>query len=214
MQYAQLNEALDQATQLDANANIEWDDRNYCTAAALVRDGKAEQFRVVLLTATDPTPINPATHIVTRDGCEKVGNEWRYKWVVTAKSPEEIANNLLQAKAAKRLEINLWRATANQTYFTHQGKQVACDQLSRSDIDGVGNNISLTGNFPAGFPNAWKAMDNTYIMLPTIASFKDMYGSMTQQGTVNFARSQTLKAAVDAATTVEQLAVITWNEED
>lgn len=113
-------------------------------------------------------------------------------------------------KIAKNNQINTWRAEANQTYFTHQGKRIACDQLSRSDIDAVAANISLTGAFPAGFPGAWKAIDNTYIMLPNIAAFKLMYESMTLQGTTNFGQSQSLKATLAAATTVEQINAIIW----
>ena len=118
---------------------------------------------------------------------------------------------LATAKAAKNAQINLWRAEANQTYFTHQGKQIACDQLSRSDIDAVAGSISLTGAFPAGFPGAWKATDNTYLALPDVASFKAMYGSMTLQGTINFGKSQDLKAALTAATTLAQVNAITWS---
>ncbi len=114
------------------------------------------------------------------------------------------------AKLAKNAQINLWRAAANQSTFSHLGKVIACDALSRSDIDAVAGSIALTGAFPAGFPNAWKAADNSLLMLPDVAAFKAMYASMTLQGTVNFGRSQTLKAAVAAASTVDQVNAITW----
>lgn len=117
---------------------------------------------------------------------------------------------LTEKKKAKDNEINQWRAKANSTTFNHAGKVVACDALSRSDIDAVAGSISLNGAFPVGFPNAWKAVDNTYIPLPDIAAFKAMYGSMTLQGTINFGHSQDLKAAVQAATTVEEVEAIVW----
>ena len=120
------------------------------------------------------------------------------------------AQEIAAAKSAKNAQINQWRATANQTTFPHGGKQIACDQLSRSDIDAVANSIALTGAFPAGFPGAWKAVDNTYIMLPNVDAFKAMHASMTAQGTINFGHSQELKAALAAATTVEQLTAIVW----
>ena len=125
-------------------------------------------------------------------------------------TPEELAAQLVAVKAAKNLQINLWRAAANQSHFTYAGKQIACDALSRSDIDAVANSIALTGAFPAGFPGAWKAMDNTYISLPDVAAFKAMFASMTLQGTINFGHSQDLKAALAAATTVEQIDAIVW----
>lgn len=123
---------------------------------------------------------------------------------------EELANALVAAKTAKNQQINLWRAIANQTTFPHAEKLIAVDALSRSDIDAVANSIALTGAFPAGFPNAWKATDNSYIMLPDVEAFKAMHASMTMQGTLNFGRSQTLKATLAAATTLEQVNAITW----
>lgn len=120
------------------------------------------------------------------------------------------AANLATAKAAKNAQINAWRAQANQTHFTHLGKQIACDALSRSDIDAVAGSVSLSGAFPVGFPGAWKAMDNTFLLLPDVAAFKALYASMTQQGTINFGQSQSLKATLAAATTHAQVNAILW----
>ena len=125
-------------------------------------------------------------------------------------TPAELAAQLAQAKVDKNTQINGWRAAANQSHFTYAGKQIACDALSRSDIDAVAGSIALTGAFPVGFPNAWKAMDNTYISIPDVATFKAMYAAMTLQGTVNFGHSQTLKTQLASATTVEQVNAIVW----
>ena len=122
----------------------------------------------------------------------------------------EEANALPNAKIAKNADINQWREDANLTSFPHLGKVVSCDNLSRSDIDGVAGNIALFGTFPAGFPGAWKATDNSYIMMPTIQEFKDMYASMTAQGSENFAHSQSLKTALAAATTQAEIDAIVW----
>jgi hypothetical protein len=118
--------------------------------------------------------------------------------------------DLAALKAAKNEQINAWRAAANMSTFPHAGKQIACDALSRSDIDGVANNISLSGGFPAGFPMAWKATDNTFIELADVDAFKDMYTSMTAQGTENFNHAQALKALLAAAGTPEEIAAIEW----
>ena len=125
-------------------------------------------------------------------------------------TPEELVVQLTAAKTAKNLQINDWRAAANRTSFPHAGKNIACDELSRSDIDAVAGEITLNEAFPAGFPMAWKATDNTYIGLPNLAAFKAMYSSMTLQGTVNFGHSQDLKTALASATTIEQVDAITW----
>jgi hypothetical protein len=118
--------------------------------------------------------------------------------------------NISALKVRKSLEINAWRAAANMSTFPHAGKLFACDSLSRSDIDGVANHISLLGTFPQDFPGAWKAVDNTYLPLPDIEAFKAMYSSMTTQGTANFTRSQELKALLEQATTPEEISALMW----
>ncbi|MDN4052914.1 DUF4376 domain-containing protein [Massilia sp. YIM B02763] len=121
--------------------------------------------------------------------------------------------NIDMLRAAKNNEINAWRSAANLATFPHAGKLISCDELSRSDIDGVANNIALFGEFPAGFPGGWKATDNTMIPLPDVDAFRAMYASMTAQGAANFNRAQELKAQLAAASTPEAIAAITWSDE-
>lgn len=133
-------------------------------------------------------------------------------------TPEEIAEvearvaasaySVAADKLTLNAEINTWRAAINYTTFPHAGKFIACDVLSRSDIDAVANHIALFGTFPASFPGAWKTTDNTLIMQPTIADFKAMFTSMTTQGTANFNQSQTWKASTNSATTRAELDAI------
>ena len=159
---------------------------------------------------------NTTTHTLLEGGtlpADFMGGQYTHiagVWAYTTAGQAAADAVLATLKTAKNLQINLWRAVANQTYFTHLGKQVACDELSRSDIDAVAGSISLSGVFPAGFPGAWKAMDNSYIMLPDVAAFKAMYTSMTTQGTVNFGKSQTLKTQLAAATTAAQVNALVW----
>lgn len=140
--------------------------------------------------------------------------------VVRDATQEEVAEiearaqvDVATVRAEKNAQINAWRAAANLATFPHAGKQIACDELSRSDIDGVANNIALFGEFPAGFPGAWKATDNTMIPLPDVDAFRAMYASMTAQGAANFNRAQELKAQLAAASTPEAIAAITWSDE-
>jgi hypothetical protein len=129
---------------------------------------------------------------------------------MTAEEIAEIAPNLEDLRAAKRQKINEWRASSNLSTFPYAGKVISCDALSRSDIDGVANNIALRGAFPDGFPGGWKAIDNTMIPLPDVDAFKAMYDSMTAQGTENFNHAQELKAMLAAASTPEEIAAIEW----
>ena len=115
------------------------------------------------------------------------------------------------AKAEKRRAINAARLQATYSSFTFQGHEIACDQLSRSDIDGVNGTVATTGALPVDFPGHWKTKANDYVPIPDVATWNGFYAAMVAQGTANFARSQQLKAQVEAATTVEQVdAIPSW----
>ena len=117
---------------------------------------------------------------------------------------------LADLKAAKNAEINAARLAANFSTFQHAGKAIACDQLSRSDIDGTNGFVSLYGSLPPGWPGGWKAVDNTYVAIASVADWKAFYGSMFAAGNANFAKAQNLKQQLDAATTAEEVAAIAW----
>lgn len=121
------------------------------------------------------------------------------------------AIDLLQLRAVKNEQIDTWRAIANASTFPHGGKQIACDALSRSDLDGVAHHIALFDAFPEGFPGGWKATDKTMVPLIDVDAFRAMYASMTAQGTENFNHSQKLKAALAAASTPEEIEAIQWS---
>lgn len=120
------------------------------------------------------------------------------------------AVDLAPLKAAKNDEINAARLAANFSTFQHAGKAIACDQLSRSDIDGTNGFVSLYGSLPPGWPGGWKAVDNTYVPIASVNDWKAFYASMFAAGNANFAKAQALKAQLDAATTAEQVAAIVW----
>lgn len=128
---------------------------------------------------------------------------------LTSTVPAVIA--LERARAIKTAEINAARSTANTGTFSHGGKAIAVDQLSRSDIDGVNGYVALYGGaLPPGFPGAWKAVDNTYLPIADVDAWKAFYTSMIAAGGANFAHAQELKAQLAAATTPEQIAAIQW----
>lgn len=118
--------------------------------------------------------------------------------------------DLGRLKASKNTEINAARLSANRSTFTHADKVFACDELSRSDIDGANGMISNLGALPPGWPGGWKAVDNTYLPITTVAEWKAFYSSMFAAGAANFARAQTLKGTLAAATTAAQVAAIVW----
>lgn len=142
----------------------------------------------------------------------KVGEcaRWNGSTWLLLDAPPDRAAGLEVMKAAKNDEIDGMRAAANASTFPYGGKLIACDALSRSDLDGVVGHIALFNAFPAGFPGAWKATDKTMLPLLDIDAFRAMYAAMTEQGTRNFNRSQELKAQLAAASTPEEIAAIQW----
>lgn len=141
---------------------------------------------------------------------------WQQQWEVVPRFETEadadaaVAADLELRKAGKRAEINEARLAANFSTFTHAGKVFACDQLSRSDIDGTNGFVAIYGALPPGWPGGWKAMDNTYLPITTVADWKAFYSSMFATGSANFAKSQGLKAQVESATTAEEINSIGW----
>lgn len=114
------------------------------------------------------------------------------------------------ARLAKNAEINAARLKANRSSFTHAGKAFACDELSRSDIDGITSFVTLAGALPPGWPGGWKAIDNSYHPIGTVGEWAAFVGSMVAAGNANFAKSQALKAQLAAAATAEQINAIAW----
>lgn len=122
----------------------------------------------------------------------------------------QAAFDLARAKTRKNEEINASRLAANFTTFEHGGKLIACDQLSRSDIDGTNGFVALYGALPPGWPGGWKAVDNTYSPISTVAAWKAFYGSLFAAGNINFFKAQQLKTQLSSASTLEAVAVIVW----
>ena len=114
------------------------------------------------------------------------------------------------AKAEKNEQINKWRLAANQGTFDHMGFTFSCDQLSRSDIDGITSFVSLYGSLPPGWPGAWKASDNSMYPITSIDEWREFVGSMVAQGNTNFAKSQMLKSELEQATSKEMVDAIDW----
>lgn len=118
--------------------------------------------------------------------------------------------DILFSKIQKNAEINETRLEANFSTFQHLDKTFACDQLSRSDIDGTNGFVSLYGSLPPGWPGGWKAVDNTYISITSVNDWKAFYSSMFAQGNTNFLHAQALKTKLEQATTLQEVQDIAW----
>lgn len=113
-------------------------------------------------------------------------------------------------KSRKNTEINEARLIANRTSFIFNGKEIACDELSQLDISSTNGIITLTQAMPDGWPGAWKTKDNSYVMIPDVATWINFYKAMVQKGNTNFAHSQQLKSTLATATTSQEIEAIMW----
>lgn len=106
MNFAQLNEDGSFGRELENYVNYEWDGNNFCSVQALVKDGKAEQFRVVPLIETEPPEIDPMTQRVYRDGGELVNGQWQYKWVIHNLTKEDLEALANEKRVSIQAEID------------------------------------------------------------------------------------------------------------
>ena len=134
------------------------------------------------------------------------------EWSALAARPvvPKPAPDLEALRTAKNDEINAERERLTFDTFTHAGKGVSCDMLSRSDIDGINGYVALNGAFPAIWPGVWKCADNSYLTIATIDEWKAFYGAMVAAGSALYAHAQELKAALAKATTAEEIEGIKW----
>lgn len=181
-------------------------DQNGYFISATVADESPLEKGVFLIPAGAVGAAPPALELGFRQKWD--GAAW-IKEPIPAPVPDPVPT-LEEFKALKNAEINVARLSANRATFAHATKVFACDELSRSDIDGANGMIANLGAMPPGWPGGWKAVDNTYLPITTVAEWKEFYGSMFAAGAANFAHAQALKDVLAAATTPEQVAAIAW----
>ena len=87
---------------IPAGLPIEWDENNYCTAFALEKDGKAEQFRVVPFYSVVEPAHDKITQCVREIDPAPVGGQWYQRYAVYDLEPEQITVNAAEALASKR----------------------------------------------------------------------------------------------------------------
>ena len=130
---------------------------------------------------------------------------------------DELDMHLQALRKYKHLQINKWREEANFTHFYYLGHKIACDRLSRSDIDGTNGEIIgtavLTGtpSMPLGWVGGWKTMDNNYVPITNVEQWKAFYSAMFNCGTKNFAKSQYLKHIVDTSSDLKFVLALDWS---
>lgn len=139
-----------------------------------------------------------------------IEGDWTQQWEITDLNDDQVAANLGAAVSAKNSGINAARLSANFSSFSYAGKLIACDTLSRSDIDGANGYISLFGTLPPDWLGGWKAVDNSYVPITTVDEWKAFFKAMYDQGITNFKHSQALKDRLTKAKTASDIDAIIW----
>lgn len=117
---------------------------------------------------------------------------------------------LAELKVRKRAQITADRLAADADKFVYQTKQIRTAEKDIFDL--LIADARMKKGWPPNWPGGWKAMDDTYLMIGTIAEWDAFFIAMYDAGIANFQKSQNLKANISAATTAEQVAAIQWNQ--
>ncbi len=118
--------------------------------------------------------------------------------------------DLESIKREQTAAINAAHTLANRTSFMFQGKEIQADEHSMTQIQITNGGILTRGGLRPGWLGAWKALDNTYVAIPDLATWHAFYESIEATGTANFIKAQTLKQAITAAQTIAEVTAITW----
>lgn len=113
-------------------------------------------------------------------------------------------------KTLKTAEINAAREQADNGVFTFKERDIACDLVSRSRIDSLNGYVSLYADMPEDWLGGWKAVDNSYVTVDSVAEWKSLYRAMYDQGRANFAHAQELKERLEKAQTLADVSAVAW----
>ena len=132
MQYAQLN-SNNSFKEVKTNMLTVWHANNYCTPEALIKDGKADLFKIVRVTQVDQPTFDSTTQNVSLEGAELIEGKWKQKWVITDLTPEQIEINTANAEAQARevLKNQRTQAVTNIKVSTAAGNTFDGDEVSQ-----------------------------------------------------------------------------------
>lgn len=116
---------------------------------------------------------------------------------------------LVEAKEAKRAQINAATLAAIDAGFEHEGHVFDSDARSQTNIIGTANAVGAGIPLPESFAWRTKANENVPMDGPGIIA---LGAALLQHVNAQYAVSWQLKADIEAATTPEQLDAIRWPE--
>lgn len=123
------------------------------------------------------------------------------------------AQLLAAAQASQKYEIDNAYASAvtqNVSFKTAGGvtETFQADPTSQTMLMQATQGYQIAGSTPTGF--YWKASDNTLVTF-TLPDLQGLYAAILAQGWTAFQKRTTLKAEIDAATSVAAVAAVAWS---
>lgn len=119
--------------------------------------------------------------------------------------PDTSPPTLAALKEAKVSDINFWRQVALDGGFTFMGHMIDSDPTTRANIIGEALAAQMGEAWPQGY--VWRAQDNALIPM-TGTDVQNMARALRVFTLTLYQRSWALKAAVDAAQTVDELNLV------
>lgn len=83
----------------------EWDENNFCSVDSLVKDGKAEQFRIYPLVRVQQPEYNQITQVLRAIAPSIVEGNWTQQWEIYDLPDEVIKANLVQKEQELRNQL-------------------------------------------------------------------------------------------------------------
>lgn len=195
MKYIKLNQGVYANTL--PNINTAWDDNNFCTPEALVRDGKNEAFDVTIMVETVAPAFNPLTQTLAEvDPIKDAEGLWTQTWEVSDLSTEDAAAMLATAQATAWENIKTERDRRKSL-----GVKVG-DHWYHSDADSRIQQISLFVMGASVPPVQWKTL--TLSPLPVFVTMTQaiaggIFQNTAASDTAVFAAAEVHRIAMEAS---------------
>jgi hypothetical protein len=113
---------------------------------------------------------------------------------------------LVRARKAKVEQINAERAVRCTFDVAAHGRLWQADMMSQ-DLLSKAINLAMVG---APLPTVWRDVNNNDMPITELSQLAQIAGAMAQQTETVYHRSWEMKAAVNAATSVEEINEIAW----
>jgi len=184
---------------------IEWDANNYCTAIALEKDGKAEQFNVHPYFTTSKPQCDPITQsVIELDPVLSFNGTWEQAWEVSVLNADIRAANI----AAKKSQLTQSATDKRWAVMTGgltlpNGVSVGTTVDDQNRITSVVANASLVGLTDASEVD-FKSQSGWVKV--TIAQIKMMAGAIGQHVQACYTAERAHHEAIAVLETAEDVA--------